>query len=456
MQSAIALFMLGAGLVDAKTRTYFIAAEEGPWDYCAGSKMDQMMHIPLAEHPHAATFTERGDTRIGCEYIKARYVRYTDASFTQRAERPADESHMALLGPVIRAEVGDQIRVNFLNRASFPVSIHPHGVAYTKANEGMMDHMQDPKDMGDDAVSPGSNYTYEWDVPETAGPTPTQPSSIVWLYHDHHDEVAGPYAGLVGTIIVTRKGSADDDAKPVDVDRELVLFFSVMNEGGSSLFETNVQHYLNASGQMQQSDYDALTKDGDFEESNLMHGVNGVMYGNLEGLTVKQNQRVRWHTVALGTEVDMHSVHWHGNTLDFEGKRTDVVELLPASMKTADMLAVAPGRWFLECHVADHVLGGMYVYYTVEACKAGCSKALATQPSPVDSIKNELKQIDEKIKKMSYTNGATTSVDSIKAELRNELVNLNKVRGTTRTHARRHTHTHAYPHAHIHTHYRTA
>lgn len=187
--------------------------------------------------------------------------------------------------------------------------------------------------------------------------------------------VAGPYAGLVGTIIVTRKGWAHANGKPRDVDREMVLFFSVMNEGGSMLFDKNVQEYLNGTGELTAEHLEELLADGDFEESNLMHAINGRMYGSLEGLTMKQNEKVRWHLVALGTEVDLHSAHWHGNVVNYEGRRTDVIELLPASMHTADMIADNPGTWFTECHVADHVLGGMYMFYTVTPCTADCTHA---------------------------------------------------------------------------------
>ena len=44
---------------------------------------------------------------------------------------------MGLLGPVIRAEVGDIINVTLRNNLlSQNVSITPHGVMYTKNNEG--------------------------------------------------------------------------------------------------------------------------------------------------------------------------------------------------------------------------------------------------------------------------------------------------------------------------------
>ena len=43
------------------------------------------------------------------------------------------------MGPVLYAEVGDIIRVRFLNRGTKPYSIHPHGVRYDIPNSGSDD-----------------------------------------------------------------------------------------------------------------------------------------------------------------------------------------------------------------------------------------------------------------------------------------------------------------------------
>jgi len=42
-----------------------------------------------------------------------------------------------------------------------------------------------------------------------------------------------------------------------------------------------------------------------------------------------------------------------------------VVELAPAVAKVADMLVDSPGTRLLHCHVADHMMAGMYATYTV-------------------------------------------------------------------------------------------
>src|SRR6185503_19269049 len=57
-------------------------------------------------------------------------------------------------------------------------------------------------------------------------------------------------------------------------------------------------------------------------------------------------------------------------------RRTDVVELLPATMKTADMIADNPGSWLFHCHVAEHMLEGMFARMTVHprGATAGASR----------------------------------------------------------------------------------
>jgi hephaestin len=120
---------------DGTTRTYYIAAEEIDWNYIPDGK-DMMM--TRAFDPYARVFTEHATDRIGCTYHKAVFREYTDDTFRTLKPRPPELEHMGLLGPVIRAEVGDTIKVVFRNNANFPFSLHPHGVAYTRDSEGAM------------------------------------------------------------------------------------------------------------------------------------------------------------------------------------------------------------------------------------------------------------------------------------------------------------------------------
>ena len=80
---------------------------------------------------------------------------------------------------------------------------------------------------------------------------------------------------------------------------------------------------------------------------------------------MKNGERVTWYLIGLGTEVDLHTPHWHGHTVLFNGNRTDVLELMPASLKTVDMTLDNEGTWLFHCHVNDHIKAGMLSMFTV-------------------------------------------------------------------------------------------
>jgi hephaestin len=98
-----------------------------------------------------------------------------------------------------------------------------------------------------------------------------------------------------------------------------------------------------------------------------MHSINGYVYGNLPGLVMKKGERVRWYLIGMGTEVDLHTPHWHGNTVTMAGMRTDMASLLPGSMMIADMVPDDVGTWLYHCHVTDHILAGMQAVFTVKS-----------------------------------------------------------------------------------------
>lgn len=350
-----AALAVGLGPVRAAERTYYIAAEEVEWDYAPAGR-DRMMGTPFTDDQKV--FVERSAHAIGRVYRKAVFRAYADATFTGRAARPPEWAHLGILGPVLHAEVGDVIRVVFRNNASRPYSMHPHGVFYTKAHEGVpYADGTSGADKADDAVAPGATHTYVWRVPARAGPAASDPSSIAWLYHSHVDEPADTNSGLVGAIVVTAKGKARAGGRPRDVDREFVTLFSVMDENVSWYLDHNIEAYADATAVEADSD--------DFIESNLMHGINGRLFANLPGLEMRLGERVRWYVLALGTEVDLHTPHWHGNTGVAGRRRVDTVNLMPATSITVDMVPDSPGVWMYHCHVNDHLIAGMTALYTV-------------------------------------------------------------------------------------------
>ena len=81
----------------------------------------------------SAYFTH-ADDRIGGRYKKALYVEYTDDTFTIKANRSSSELHLGFLGPVIRAEVGDEINVFFKNQVNSPELRAPWFVSMSRSN----------------------------------------------------------------------------------------------------------------------------------------------------------------------------------------------------------------------------------------------------------------------------------------------------------------------------------
>jgi FtsP/CotA-like multicopper oxidase with cupredoxin domain len=341
--------------VPNQTRTYYIAADKVVWDYApAGSNLITGQPFGDVENTYVAS----GPGRIGSKYVKCLYRGYTNSGFGTLIQRPAADAYLGMLGPIIRAQVGDTIKVVFRNRCPFPTSVHPHGVFYAKNSEGApYNDGTSGSDKADDAVPTNGTVTYTWQVPDRAGPGPMEGSSVMWMYHSHTDEVTDVYAGLTGFMEITRRGLARSDGSPVDVDRELFSMFLVSNENGSPFLDENVHTFAQPPF--------PDPEDEDFQESNLMHSVNGYVYGNQPLPTIQVGQKVRWYTMSMGTEVDLHTPHWHGNTVTVGGMRSDVIQLLPAGMVTADMTVDNPGTWLFHCHVGDHITAGMQTRYRV-------------------------------------------------------------------------------------------
>ena len=56
--------------------------------------------------------------RFVFRYMKAMYREYTDGSFTVLRNRSASDLYLGSLGPVLRAQVGDTLRIVFKNQLS--------------------------------------------------------------------------------------------------------------------------------------------------------------------------------------------------------------------------------------------------------------------------------------------------------------------------------------------------
>jgi FtsP/CotA-like multicopper oxidase with cupredoxin domain len=344
-----------------RTRTYYVAADPVVWDYVPGGR-DGIAGGPYVD---TAFFATAGARVVSTSYKKVLYREYTDSTFRQLTPRPAEWQHLGFLGPLIRAVVGDTIRVVFRNNGDRPYSMHPHGVFYAKSAEGApyADGGGTSERPGN-GVAPGGTFVYVWPVPERAGPGPMDGSSVMWMYHSHVDEVRDINTGLFGPIIITARGKARPDGSPVDVDREIVASFMQVEEQDSWRANDNlppadsVRHLEpipNPSNR--QSGYPWYVK----------FTINGYVHGSmpLDAMTVRKGDRVRWYLMSSTNDFDFHAPHWHGNTVILNGMRTDVAQLAMMQMATADMVPDNAGTWLFHCHVSFHNEEGMAIRYRV-------------------------------------------------------------------------------------------
>ncbi|XP_060098309.1 ceruloplasmin isoform X1 [Heteronotia binoei] len=346
----------------SNVRHYYIAAEEILWNY-APSGINNFTGEELISDGESEAFFEQNERRIGGTYKKAVFREYVDGTFTKLKERLPEEEHLGLLGPVIRAEVGDIIHVTFQNNGSHPFSIQPHGVSYNKDNEGSFYNTVSGGTAAPSShVNPGTTFIYEWKVSEASSPAQEDPDCLTWLYYSASDEIKDTSSGLVGPLLVCKKGTLLPSGRQKDVDKEFFLLATVFDENLSWYLDDNIQYFTRTSP-------DEIDKeDEDFQESNKMHSINGYMYGNQEGLEMCGGNTISWHLIGLGSEVDIHGIYFSGNTLLSQGKRQDTVNLFPHSSVTAIMKPDSEGTFEVECLTTDHYMGGMKQRYVVRKC----------------------------------------------------------------------------------------
>ncbi|XP_028817452.1 hephaestin-like protein 1 isoform X3 [Denticeps clupeoides] len=324
---------------------FFLSAEEVEWDYAPSRDWETEKHRTTKEDSPGDVFLKKTDRFIGSRYKKVVFQEYTDATFTLQKKRTRRDEHLGILGPILRVQVGEEIQITFRNNASHLYSIHAHGVQHFHHNQS--------------AVSPGSAKEYIWKIPERSGPGPSDPNCITFAYYSIANYVKDLASGLVGPLVVCRPGTLNKDRLRMDVERDFALLFMVFDENDSWYLQENIDANLHSVKDI---------GDPDFMESNLMHAINGRLYGTLSGLEMVQGERVEWYLLGLGNEVDMHTVHFHALSFVYKTDRThtaDVFDLFPGTFQTVSMTAGNPGTWLLHCHVSDHVHAGMETTFVI-------------------------------------------------------------------------------------------
>uniref|UniRef100_A0A8D3AH48 ferroxidase n=1 Tax=Scophthalmus maximus TaxID=52904 RepID=A0A8D3AH48_SCOMX len=323
-------------------KTYFISAEEVEWDY---SGYGQRRQDRVQQNSRKTTF------------VKVIFRSYIDSSFSTPDIRGEMDEHLGILGPVIKAEVGQSIMVVFRNNANRPYSIHPNGVSYTKQTEGLS--YEDGSKYWykyDNEVQPNTTFTYLWKVPSMVGPMPDESHCRTWAYYSGVNPEKDIHTGLIGPLLVCREGTLNENVPDM---REFMLLFMTFDESQSWYFEKNQE-------MMQRKSRRRLI-DPNFKENLKFHSINGIIY-NLKGLRMYTNQLVRWHLINMGSPKDFQSVHFHGQTFlhkKITSYRQAVYPLLPGGFATLEMYLSKPGLWQLETEIGFNQQKGMQTLFLV-------------------------------------------------------------------------------------------
>ncbi|XP_006872716.1 PREDICTED: coagulation factor V [Chrysochloris asiatica] len=342
-------------------KTYYIAAEEISWDY---SKFVQS-EVDSEDEDEAPEDTI---------YKKVVFRKYVDSTFTMRDPQGEYEEHLGILGPVIRAEVGDVIQVRFKNLASRPYSLHTHGLSYEKSSEGKTYDDDSPEWFQEDnAVQPNNTYTYVWHATEKSGPENLGSVCRAWAYYSAVNPEKDIHSGLIGPLLICKKGTLHKQSNlPLDM-REFVLLFMIFDEKKSWYYETKPKRSW-------------ILTSSEVKNAHEFPAINGLIY-NLPGLMMYEQEWVRLHLLNMGSSRDIHVVHFHGQTLLEKGTQQHqlgVWPLLPGSFKTLEMKASKPGWWLLNTEVGENQRAGMQTQFLIidQECKMpmGLSTGIISDP----------------------------------------------------------------------------
>uniref|UniRef100_A0A8C3CGB1 ferroxidase n=1 Tax=Cairina moschata TaxID=8855 RepID=A0A8C3CGB1_CAIMO len=266
-------------------------------------------------------------------------ISYREYEVDFKKEKPANKS-AGLLGPTLRAEVGDTLVVHFKNMADKPVSIHPQGLVYNKKAEGSLyDDRTSSVEKQDDAVLPGQVYTYVWEITEEVGPREADLPCLTYAYYSHENVAMDFNSGLIGALLICRKGSLNEDGSQKLFDKEYVLMFGVFDE--------------NKSWQ---------------RSSSLKYTINGYANGTLPDLEACAYDNISWHLIGMSSKPEIFSIHINGQAMEQKHHRISTVNLVGGASTTVNMTVSEEGRWLISSLVQKHLQAGMHGYLTIRDC----------------------------------------------------------------------------------------
>lgn len=108
------------------------------------------------------------------------------------------------------------------------------------------------------------------------------------------------------------------------------------------------------------NNYVPFTEEHNFKSffvSPFVTVINGYTFGNLPVIEMCQYSNVDLYMFGIGSEPDVHTVSFEGNTMMDRCHRTTTISLFPATLSTSSMVPEVIGTWLLSCLVNEHFQG---------------------------------------------------------------------------------------------------
>lgn len=220
-------------------------------------------------------------------------------------------------GPLLRARIGDRLRVEVTNDMSEPTSVHWHGLLLPNAMDGAGGVTQKN-------IMPGETFTYRFRLRQSG----------TFFYHSHTQGDRQVALGLSGALIID-----GGPAEPVAADVPMMLGeWTIGPKGNIPAMEFG----------------DALPN---------WFTINGKSFPATEQIQVKLGQSVRIRFIGSGQFI--HPMHIHGGS--FRIVATDGNPVPKAAQLSKDTVLVGPGErydviwtagergtWLIHCHILHH------------------------------------------------------------------------------------------------------
>ncbi|KAM4020126.1 coagulation factor VIII isoform 2-T7 [Anomaloglossus baeobatrachus] len=325
-------------------RTYFIAAVEVMWDYGAGNSS---FFIKQKHH----------DSHGFQRYKKVVFREYRDSSFKEPALRGERDAHLGLLGPCIRAEVNDEIIVQFKNLASRPYSFYSNVLAVPWREEN---------------VPPQQTRTYTGKVSSQFGPTDSEEECRTWFYTSNAHPYKDFHSGLFGPLLICRPKVLKKSNVLQLLMQDFSLVFMDIYETESWYFQDNWQQHCSSicTSKITASCPVACSMENaskDFSPEHNFHAINGFVGDSMPGLVLALDRKVRWHLLSIGRK-EIISIQFHGNILTQRSHKDhpiNIVNLYPGVGVTLEMKAQATGLWHIESEAVyeNNKMEALYLVY---------------------------------------------------------------------------------------------